>query len=118
MLIRVFGPPCAMHGRPRDFWALPVGLYDGNSLRATWRRRLPTDQGVKILQILIETNEGPNSNAAVPRIPMTADNGSLTILNSLHSPSVNGSLFKWPGCCITSPFTRLYVGPVRRKHTQ
>lgn len=90
-----FGPPCAVHGSGLVTAGF-VGLDDRSRLRATWRRKLLTDRGVKIQLILIETNEGPNSNAVLC-IPMTADNGSLAILNSSIHPSVNGSLFKWPG---------------------
>lgn len=76
--------PCI--GGPRDCWAVSVGVTcDRSSLRLTWRR-LGVEDGLKIHQILIKTNEGPNSNAAMLCIPMTTDNESLTILNSAIHP--------------------------------
>lgn len=77
--------------------------------------------GAKMELILIGNVKGWNGIAAVPCILIAADNRSPAILKSPihpHPPPVNGSSFKWPGCCITSLFTRLYVGPGRRKLTQ
>lgn len=71
--------------------------------------------------ILIGNIKAWNGIAAVLCILIAADNRSPAILKSpIHPlpPPINGSSFKWPGCCVTSLFTRLYVGPGRRKLTQ
>lgn len=76
--------------------------------------------GAKTELILIGNVKGWNGIAAVLCILITADNRSPAILKSpIHPlpPPINGSSFKWPGCCVTLLFTRLYVGPGRRKLT-
>lgn len=65
---------------------MSVGLLDRNILNITRRGQLPTDQRVKMKQILIRTTEGLNGIAVVLCIPMTVDNGSLAILKSSIHP--------------------------------
>ncbi len=75
----------ARAGLPRD---QPVfaGLHDRSSSKVTWRGKLPAVQGVKMQQILIRTIESPTCIVAVLCILMTADNGTLAILNSFIHP--------------------------------
>lgn len=119
----VCGPLEVMCG-PRDS-AVSAGLLDRSSWSAKWRRKLPKDQGWWwwwwVFFDLIGNVKGWNGIAAVLCILITADNRSPAILKSpIHPlpPPINGSSFKWPGCCVTLLFTRLYVGPGRRKLTQ
>lgn len=61
-------------------------VSNGNSPRATRRRKRLTDQGAKIQQIFIKTDEGPNSNAAVFCIPMTLTMAPLLFLTPPFTP--------------------------------